>query len=232
MASKKGEESFAGFIYYPDRLVGIPTAKFSLRDPVGSFRSFDRLMSMLVEPVFRGLMSALLSILRTRNNQYEKDMFHKGTDMSMGDYFAYRVGGRGLVDRVMSAMTHGITGGDIYKLSMASGTFADQLVPTDDQPITHVPVRAADYGMMRQMIKDKDVFDLAAQHIKSSALWFRDGFGTLPRAMADALRQNPNVTFRLGDRVENVRYHSETDKVDVSICAKLSSPHTSTDIRS
>jgi len=215
MSAPKGEESVAGFIYYPDRLVPIPKLKLSLRDPLGPLQSLANMVSTLTEPVFRDLVPSLLNLLRTRSNKFSTAMFEKGKDMSVGDYYAYRFGGRGLVDKVMSAMMHGITGGDVYKQSMPSSFLADQLVPVDDEPITNAPVRRADYEMMRQMIRDKGTFDLASRHLKSSALWFRNGFSTLPAAIATALLDNPNVTFRTYVKVEDVKYHSETDKVNV-----------------
>lgn len=217
MSSRKDEESVAGFIYYPDHLVGIPSVTISpFKDPLGALGSLAKLAATMAEPVFRDILPSILSIFRTRNSQLQKDLFMGRRDMSVGDYYAFRFGRPGLVDKVMSAMVHGITGGDVWRQSMASGFFADQLVPVEDQPITHVPVRTVDLKMAVQLIQDKATFDLASQHLNSSALWFRDGFSTLPNALAEALEENPNVTIKTRDPAMDLRYNSEVDKVDVS----------------
>jgi protoporphyrinogen/coproporphyrinogen III oxidase len=217
MSSPKGEESVAGFIYYPDHLVGIPNVTLNpFKDPLGTLASLAKLAATMAEPVFRDILPSILNIFRTKNSQYQKDMFMGRTDMSVGDYYAYRFGRPGLVDKVMSAMVHGITGGDVWKQSMGSGFFADQLVPVEDQPITNVMVRTADLKMMMQVVSDQSVYDLASEHLKSSALWFRDGFSTLPNALAEALERNPNVTIKTRDPAVALSYNSELDKVDVS----------------
>lgn len=225
MSSSKQDESVAGFIYYPDHLVGIPNVTISpFKDPLGALGSLAKLASTMAEPVFRDIVPSIFNIFRTKNSQYQKDLFTGRMDMSVGDYYAYRFGRPGLVDKVMSAMVHGITGGDVWKQSMASGFFADQLVPVEDEPITNVPVRTADLKMMMQLVLNKATFDLASQHLKSSALWFRDGFSTLPNALVDALEKNPNITIKTRDPAIALSYNSEADKVNVSTPCRPANP--------
>ncbi|KAK4153078.1 hypothetical protein C8A00DRAFT_43958 [Chaetomidium leptoderma] len=217
MHSPRGEDQVAGYIYYPDHLVGLPRGfPNPLKDPLGALRAVAKLAALLAEPVFRSLVPAVLNLLSSKSDPYRAEMFNGRSDMSVGDYYAYRFGGPGVVDNVMSAMTHGITGGDVWKQSMASGFMADHLVPTEDQPITEVQVRCADHAMMRRMIKNKATFDLASQHLDSSALWFRDGFSTLPNALADALKKNPNVTIKTGDPVTGVHYDEMLTQVAIT----------------
>ncbi|KAL2180309.1 uncharacterized protein P884DRAFT_267091 [Thermothelomyces heterothallicus CBS 202.75] len=219
--AKQDEEAVSGFIYYPDHLVPLPKVTIRLSDPLGALRQLANLAALLFEPLFRGLIPAVLNIFRTRKDPFRKDLFRGRRDMSVGEYYAYRLGSPALVDKLMSAMVHGITGGDVWKLSMGSGFLADQLVPTDDEPITNVPVRSVDYEMMLQLARDKAVFDLASQHLDTSALWFRDGFSTLTNALADALEKNPNVTFVTGKFVTRVEYIEKVDKVGVHISKSL-----------
>ncbi|KAK4240009.1 hypothetical protein C8A03DRAFT_31850 [Achaetomium macrosporum] len=207
--SLKEEETVDGYIYYPDHLVAVPTTNG------GFLNLLAKAGRVLTEPVFRDLIPALFNIITARSNPYEMDLFKGRIDMSLGDYYAHRFGGPGLVDKAISAMVHGITGGDVWKQSIASGPWADMVVPSD-QPLTNVRVRRVDYEMMTQIIKDKAVFDLASQHLGSSALWFRNGFSTLTNALADALKKNPNVTIRTGDPVESVRYLDDFDRVFIA----------------
>jgi oxygen-dependent protoporphyrinogen oxidase len=205
----KGEDTVAGYIYYPDHLAAVPMANG------GIFNVLASAVKMLTEPAFRDLIPAVFNVLTKRNKSYKRDIFQGRIDMSLGDYYAHLFGGPGLVDKALSAMVHGISGGDVWKQSITSGPWADMVVP-NDQPITNARVRRADYELMRQIIKDKAVFDLASQHLGSGALWFRNGFSTLTNALADALRKNPNVTIKTGDPVESVRYLEGIDRVSVS----------------
>jgi oxygen-dependent protoporphyrinogen oxidase len=217
MHMKKAEETVSGYIYYPDHLVGLPQTTIApFKDPLGALWTLAKLAGLFFEPVFRDLFRSILSLSRTKGNHYQKEMQEGRSDMSIGDYFAYRLGGPGLVDKAMSAMVHGVSGGDIWKQSMASGFLADQLVPTGEEPITDVRVRANDYEMMTVLAKDKAILDLATQHLDSNALWFRDGFTTLTDALANALKKNPNVTFKMGEPASLVAYSKDFDKVAVS----------------
>ncbi|KAL2199186.1 hypothetical protein P885DRAFT_58590 [Corynascus similis CBS 632.67] len=212
---KNDEETVSGFVYYPDHLVPLPKVTLRLSDPIGSLKALANLAALLLEPLFRDLLPSIINMIRTQKEPLQKELFQGRRDMSVGQYFSHRLGGRGMVDKIMSAMIHGVTGGDVWKLSMGSGFLADQLVPNEDQPITNVLVRSTDYEMMIQLAKDKAVFDLASQHLDTSALWFRDGFSTLPNALAAALRNNPNVTIETGKPVTLVDYKSDEDKVGI-----------------
>jgi oxygen-dependent protoporphyrinogen oxidase len=216
MSAKKEEEKVAGFLYYPDHLVGIPKLSMKpLQDPIGAIKSIINMVPTLTEPVFRELIPAVFNMMKSQNNQYQMDMFKGHRDMSMGDYVSYLCGGSGFVDKVVSAMVHGVTGGDVWKMSMGSGFMADSLVPRDDLPISQTRVRVADYELMTQLVGDKAVFDLASQHLDSSALWFRNGFSTLTAALAAALKANTNVTIKLNEPVTKVSYVDSLDRVSV-----------------
>ncbi|KAK3310149.1 uncharacterized protein B0T15DRAFT_506848 [Chaetomium strumarium] len=205
----KGEDTVAGYIYYPDHLAAVPTANGGLLNVLASAGK------MLTEPVFRDLIPAVFNVFTKNRYSYKADIFKGRIDMSLGDYYAHLFGGPGLVDKALSAMVHGITGGDVWKQSIASGPWADMVVP-NDQPMTNARVRRVDYELMRQIIQDKAVFDLASQHLGSGALWFRNGFSTLTNALADALRKNPNVTIKTSDPVESVRYLDDIDRMSIT----------------
>jgi oxygen-dependent protoporphyrinogen oxidase len=226
MCAKKDEEKVAGFLYYPDHLVGIPKLYLKpFQDLLGTLWSLLKLVPTLTEPVFRDMIPAVVNMLAHKNNPYRMDMFKGRKDMSMGDYVAYMCGGSGFVDKVLSALVHGVSGGDVWNTSMGSGIMADLLVPLDDLPISQTRVRMADYELMTQLVGNKAVFDLASEHLDSSALWFRDGFRTLTDALAGALRANPNVTIKLDEPVTKVSYVDSLDRVSVRThCSLLPCP--------
>lgn len=206
----------SGLIYYPDHLVSLPKVDFKpLTAPFATLSSIVRLLRLLFrEPLYRDFVPSLFHFMRTRAHPYNSEVFKGQKDVSVGDFLAFRFGGTGLVDKVFSAAIHGITGGDIWKLSMASGPWADMLlVPDFDLPITHVVARRADYEMATQIAEDKATHDLAAAHVDAGSLWFRNGFSTLTNALADALRNNPNVTIKTGEPVQSVRYSDRDDRV-------------------
>jgi oxygen-dependent protoporphyrinogen oxidase len=146
--------------------------------------------------------------------------------MSVGEYFTHRLG-RGIVDKIMSAGIHGMTGGDIWKLSMAGSPWPDLLLPPGNEPMTHVRVRQVDYEMMTDIVKDKPTFDLATDFLDANAIWFREGFCTLTDALGEALMENPNVTIKTGEPVTSVDYDNASDRVLVrnSVAMALSQNH-------
>ena len=210
----------AGFLYYPDYLVALPGPSLfkSIKGPISALRVLKRLFSLLLEPCFRDVITAIPTISRTlqRPNQRLAQLADGRLDMSIGDYFVSKYGCPGLVDKVMSGMIHGITGGDVWKQSMSTSIFADLLVSSKGLPITNTVMRIADFDLMRDILVDKDTHLLAAQHLGSDALWFRNGFNTLTNALANALRKNPRVTIKMDDPATLVSYDKELDRVKVS----------------
>lgn len=227
MHVKKADEPLPAYVYYPDRLVALPKqSKGMLRSMFGSLSAIINTVTLFTQPVFRGLIPGIINAARTiGKNPYRRDLFEGRKDMSVGDYYSHLFGDRGLVDRLLSALVHGVTGGDVWKMSMGSGFLSDYLVPTQQQPITNVLVRSVDLEMMAQLVRNKAAFDLASEHLDAGALWFREGFATLPEALAAALGKNPNVTIKAGTPVGLIDYNENSDQVAVSIhCSPHFSP--------
>ncbi|SPQ18121.1 2957ed3d-b889-4060-818b-25abf414d309 [Thermothielavioides terrestris] len=214
MHASAEDSGTTAYIYYPNRLVPIP--RISRAGPLRTLDSILDLVPALFQPVFRDVIPSALHNARTTGDPYTADILEGRSDVSVGDYFAYRFGRTGLVDKVFSAVTHGMTGGDVWKQSLASGSWADYLPRNDGEPVTRVRVRRADYALMNQLVRDKAVFDLATEHLDSGSLWFRNGMSTLTNALADALRKNPNVTIKMGDPVTSVRYLDNFDRVFIT----------------
>ncbi|KAL1841114.1 hypothetical protein VTJ49DRAFT_7392 [Mycothermus thermophilus] len=216
MSKGKGEERLSGFIYYPDHLVGpIPAPFHPFKAPLKTLQSIYRFFT---EPLYDELIPSVLHSMRTNMIDVKEDLVLRRADMSVGEYMTKLFGRRALVDKMFSAIVHGITGGDLWETSMACGPFADRLVPSRNpkMPVTSRLVCEVDYNMMRELARDKATFELALRHLGSTAMWFRDGFATLPNAMADALKKNPKVTVKTGEPVTSLTYNDQLDKVAVT----------------
>ncbi len=214
--------SNAGFLYYPDHFVEMPASSLlrSIKDPISAFRVLKQLFNLLLEPAFRDILLAIPSIWLNLQAPPDRlaQLAEGRFDMSIGDYFVAKLGGcPGWVDKVLSGMIHGITGGDVWKQSMGTSIFADALVGRPEElPMTQVIARVADIHLMRDILVDRDTHLLAERHLKSDAVWFRNGFNTLTNALADALRKHPRVTIKTDDPATLVSYDSELDRVKVS----------------
>lgn len=175
------------------------------------------LWQVLTEPVFRDVLPSLFNLVFRKHDVDRSKIRNHEEDISAGEYWARLFGGRGMVDKVLSAVVHGITGGDVWKLSMGSGPFAPALGVPTTPAVGHAVLRQEDYELMATLTKDKATFDLANQYKDADAIWFRDGFSTLTNALAASLRNNPNVTIKTGEPVESVRYLQDLDRVAVGL---------------
>lgn len=92
------------WLYYPDRLVELPSPARGL---------FRNLWTLFTEPAFKGYMKDLVYEMSKppRSSSVE--------DESVGEFISRRVN-RNLVDKVASAVLHGIYAGDAWQLSARS----------------------------------------------------------------------------------------------------------------
>lgn len=210
------------YIYYPDRLVRLPSAPGKgLAEKLPWLFSLFKQISQ--EPLYNGLFgSAVRYSLSHLNPQYlpvsARDILTGSRDISVGHYFKSRYGRPELVDNVLSAMMHGIYGGDVYKLSMSSSPFAHRLpdVMGMELPLTVTGIRAEERDLMLTILRDKDTFNLATDCLKAGMLWFPDGLSSLTDRLIEELKKNTNVTIKLGEPVTAVRHHESTDSIAVS----------------
>src|SRR4051794_15278806 len=117
------------FIYFPDHLVELPSPKMGLLELV---------RSLATEPLFRGLLPSMLFNLAlpfqaapvdesTRatmlRNNWPRYPGRPATSLrdhqSLAAYYSRVTGRLDEVDNILSAMVHGIWGGDVSKLSDA-----------------------------------------------------------------------------------------------------------------
>lgn len=213
------------YVYYPDHLVRVPgNLPKTLLGRLGWASSV--LYQVLTEPVFKGIFASVKSMLLSTTKQSNEAIKKRADDarageegpsrfsisdikdLSTGAYFKSVFGRPDLVNNLLSALVHGIWGGDVWKLSMLEGTFAQALLQQQHPGNPLMPVRDHDIFSFRDIaIRNDAVFDLAAHfgpHI--GYIGFRNGFSTITDALADALRKHPNVTIKTGTSITSIRY--------------------------
>lgn len=156
-------------------------------------------------------------------------------DLSVGDLMQRFLGSKTLVDVHLSALLHGIWGGDVNKLSaisamgpsydllkqtMASG-IADSLLLDAPEGSFFYPKK--EYRFFQRFFDDlskegriEAFLDLWAKTPDSMAHAGPHGLESLPLGLADMLKSAPNVELRLGCGVESVHNDKQFEKVRVS----------------
>lgn len=189
---------------------------------------------LLTEPLFQGLSSAMWSIYGKDNEagrKFLKDRAEKGThslfprryaiadhtDVSVGEFFQRSTGSPDLVNNLMSALFHGIWGGDIWKLSVAETNMQNLFFQLQHYGMALSPVKDHDYNSGKDIVtRNPAVVGIMEQYGPDcSYIGFHDGFSTLTNAVADAMRTNPNVTIKTGSPVTAIRYEAEEGKATI-----------------
>ncbi|KAK1834837.1 Protoporphyrinogen oxidase, partial [Podospora conica] len=214
------------YIYYPDHLVQMP-----MPGPKTTYAGwFSILNSLRTEPIFRNLGSWLVHAVGTRKSETIYDLSHQKLDegnltvnlalpsYSLGVYYTRVFGDRAPVDNILSAMMHGIFGGDVWKLSIMRDPFGMAIsrwrLPDGFEEYTTVDRGSADAAQFLTNPGEDDV--LGQEWLGFSHMWFRDGFETLPRALAAALEKCDNVTIKTGSPVSSVRLSSARNGISVT----------------
>ncbi|OAA80001.1 protoporphyrinogen oxidase [Akanthomyces lecanii RCEF 1005] len=190
------------YLYYPDHIVKMP--------PDAS------VLGCLAEPLFReciwGAMGTAAAFVTGRH----RDKIPVA-DLSVADWLRHITGSGAVGDNLVSAMIHGIYGGDIDRLSARSvldRMYYNLHLPPAAKGQRHVP--AHEMVFMERMAKDPMIC-AEANRPKGSLIHFgAHGMESLPRALEDALTGQPNVTIRRQSPVHHISYRKDEDKVQVT----------------
>lgn len=235
------------YVYYPDHLVDVTGPSVNRADmawTVASFLSTAR--NLFTEPLFSGFLPSVGSYIsqevRRRHDRLESPV--RGPDdprailpwpstvgdESIGAFYARHMGGRrGLVDNMMSALTHGVYGGDVWKLSVQSSLFQrswlNEQLPPPSAEGDATWMRTEDVTLMHDVLAanpfaGSELYELAMQSRHWGYIDFHGGFSVLTRALEAALRKNPKVTIRMGTKVTELTPRSEegSRKIGVNSC--------------
>jgi protoporphyrinogen oxidase len=240
VVSKADWSKLKRFVFYPDHLVAMPSLPSLGAGIPGLQRAGNEMLhilqDLLTEPVFAGFARAAFNVFWKQVQIRRAQAPHAGFtyssradgDDSIGHFFARYLGGPELVDNVLSAMVHGIYGGDVWKISVQSSLFGkfyaaqtaiaqSRGAPFFDKEFDIV--RIGDMALGAELVQDKAVVAMAKRSLGWGGINFAGGFSVLTDAMVQILRRNPNVQFRLGKdgRVQNLRY--DETKSQVQVCS-------------
>jgi protoporphyrinogen/coproporphyrinogen III oxidase len=207
------------YVYYPDHLVRMPHPSYGLA---------ENLWSLLTEPVFSGTLSgALLEPFRDARDKSLKDE-------SVGAFLTRRIG-RNTVDRIVSAVLHGIYAGDVWQLSAKSlfsgawrdegiegSVFAGMMKRARSVPALlsgrggeiEVPKRDADFMMEMKDYKWDNL--LKATLNGSTVFTFKEGLQTLVDALVRSLVEQGNVEFRTSTPVQSITLTEDSSNIRVT----------------
>lgn len=189
MDQYKGIPSPPRYIYHRDRLVSLKPHKI-LYDPI-------------FKGAFAGLVTALFRRFKARNEPYPSE------DMSISEFVKFATGRPELTDNLVSAMLHGIWGGDADKLSMASAMPAQYWRFFSKHMEDCLKVAEYELGALISLGNDRKLRKFRKDTQKDQLVFFKDGMSSLPNALERGLRERKNVTFELGNPIVNLRYDSK-----------------------
>ena len=209
------------FIYYPDRLVQMPT-------PYGNpfVSALKAGYAALTEPIYSGVIGSLLAETRVRQRPL------KVRDESVGEFMKRRFG-PAIADNLVSAFFHGIYAGDIYKLSARTLLPALWYTETRDPEGNGVLTEFGDLfmkgrtlmslkrlqnlfliGDSEEVVADGMDADRITRSLSGASIYtFVNGLATLPKAIHAALASNSNVTIRTSAEVFCPLYDRASDKL-------------------
>lgn len=213
------------YIYYPDRLVRMPTPDPN-RGLIGNIWNAGN--ALLNEPIFRGVIQSVVT-------EYTRECRSRGVmDESVGHFLKRRFGAS-IADNIASAFFHGIYAGDIYKLSMA--TLLPGLWYMETRDVENkggVVLEAAELffrGHQLRGLEDMRYLNLARQTLNEEdevkfqmmlhqtkpwvAYTFVKGTGQLTDALVNALKANSNVTIQTDSKVQSLTFDKANNKVSV-----------------
>lgn len=186
---------------------------------------FQVIWSILTEPVYSGLFSAILEPRRpTRDSTLE--------DESVGSFLRRRLGSSQIGDNIASAVLHGIYGGDLNKLSAKSLLpglwyselhYGNLLTGISEKIKTRSKIMTSEDSILTEVLKHALTGTIAEKMRDASVYTFKNGISTLSGALETSLRKNPNVQFKLGHHVNGIEYDNTTDRINVCTTC-LSSP--------
>jgi protoporphyrinogen/coproporphyrinogen III oxidase len=202
------------YIYYPDHLVQLPK-------PEASWNNFKNVIkSFFNESLWTGTFNAASGWARhfTRSTdiveQRRLDIKDKRTvfdkDETVAEFLGRIFGDKKspVIDNIISAMLHGIYGGDVHKLS-AKHTIFEKFWLQNMYPLHNGQawISKKDVYLQYDILDGPNrlaVIEMAEKATNHNLLAFRDGLVTLYEALATDLHRCKNVTIRTDTPVSAV----------------------------
>lgn len=176
------------------------------------------LWTILTEPLFQGALPGI------GLEYFREPRAEDVEDESIAAFFIRRTGGSEVPENIVSAVLHGIYGGDVYQLSARSllkkiwwhegkfGGLVAGMISTLRDRVNWIP--ESDWQLVQKV--SKALPQSLSQSLQSTSVYtFKKGMGQLATSIETHLRSKPNVHFKLGEKVEKVEYDAQNDNVKV-----------------
>lgn len=199
------------FIYYPDKLVRVPSPNDS---------RFGMAWTFLTHPLFEGVPAAAWaeSSVPKRPDSL--------VDESIGGFLKRRSGGRGkFVDNVVSAVLHGIYAGDVNQLSVRS--LMPRIWEAEEKfgSLTMALQRnnGGEHDPHKKTLSlDESGEELLGQELgrkarEASIYTYKNGMQTLPDALAGVIKEARNADIRMATSVSGISRSVDGKTIQVSI---------------
>ncbi|KAI8233028.1 hypothetical protein K4K57_005633 [Colletotrichum sp. SAR 10_99] len=197
------------YIYYDERLVSMSLQGY-WNEPI---------YNSVFSGAFPGFITAIKRRLKARKEPHP-------SDMSVAEFVKFATGKPQLVDNLVSAMIHGIWGGDADKISMRSfmpaqwwkffyepsKTSSDE---NDRENHNRVLMPRQEMHILHTLGADEQLRYFVDYTKKDAFVYFKDGLSSLPDTIEKKLRSRSNVTFKLGEPVVDLRYNERRDKAAI-----------------
>ena len=195
------------YLYALDRLIELPRS----------------ILSSLQEPLIWKLAPSLLSFYYREWQRMNEPPTIPEEDMSIAQWLQTLTQGSSVGDLMASAVAHGVHGGDIDKLS-ARSAFPEQYYGSIARHLKRgAPPNAflclpEERKFLDEMQKDQMLHRFTRRDMGPGLFFGPHGMEVLPKALAEALRAQPNVEIKLNEPIRSMRYEPRLQKVEVSSC--------------
>ncbi|KJZ79135.1 hypothetical protein HIM_01286 [Hirsutella minnesotensis 3608] len=192
------------YIYYPSHLVGLPPAM--------------NIWQMFSEPLFLQCIGAGAGWMFRRWQNKEMPE----TDLSIAQWVNDIMMNKSVANNLVSAMVHGIYGGDIDKLSARTvfERFFQRYYARPMDPERTIMMKTSELDFVTSMAKDPQIRKLALRPKGSLIHFGPSGMDTLTKALEAALAAQPNVEIKTNSPVKRISYEREARKVKVEVNTK------------
>ncbi|KAI1488818.1 hypothetical protein F5X96DRAFT_680192 [Biscogniauxia mediterranea] len=222
------------YIFYPDRLVRIPSPGM-LANSI--FKVIWSLMSdKLWDGCFKGMWNISLKNIFSRRSLLPPDAVRANLeqDESLAEFLPRIMGDERPVHNLVSAMVHGIYGGDVRKLSTKHTMYDSAWYKaTAPPPSGHSWMALKDIYLLNDITTGENaakLSGLAQGAVRWNTFMFDDGLLPLLSRLADDLEDRSNVTIRYSEPVTALRHENnkvlEPDRYD-QVISTLFSKHLS-----
>ncbi|KAI0137069.1 protoporphyrinogen oxidase-like protein [Xylariales sp. AK1849] len=202
------------YVYYPDHLVKLPSPELTLDNVFGSIRSF------LTEPLWSECFHAGMNwwahfqrvdeVIQEKRQAIKEPRSAFDKDESVAEFLERIFDVSAPVKNIVSAMLHGIYGGDVFKLS-AKHTIFDRfwMQIQYPQPKGYMWFGRKEFYLQYDIIDGPNglkVIEIAEKTRDHNLLAFEDGLVTLVDALASDLQGRENVTIKINTPVAAVEH--------------------------